>query len=162
MPEMRFYWLIDNPPVVLGDIIAWEEILAWARVLGFGCLKFPSYRTNFSQGCKWKYKSELLRLYMYDRSEAMKKRPVPKHHIRFQTKDSFSICFVPRSQRRLPNSPTIQAQIADDRDIYVKGWMTRQFCWLIRISVPQNLPESNKSLYWAGDVVKNTVKSRKS
>ena len=40
-----------------------------------------------------------------------------------------------------------------------KGWMTRQFFWLIRISVSQNLPESNKSSYWAGDVVKNAVKS---
>ena len=33
------------------------------------------------------------------------------------------------------------------------------FVWLIRISVSQNLPESNKSSYRAGDVVKNTVKS---
>jgi len=40
-----------------------------------------------------------------------------------------------------------------------KGWMTRHFFWLIRISVSQNLPESNKSSYWAGDAVKNTVKS---
>ena len=41
-----------------------------------------------------------------------------------------------------------------------KGRMTRQiFFWLIRISVSQNLPESNKSSYWAGDVAKNTVKS---
>ena len=38
------------------------------------------------------------------------------------------------------------------------GWRGN-FFWLIRISVSQNLPESNKSLYWAGDVVKNTVKS---
>jgi len=41
----------------------------------------------------------------------------------------------------------------------LKGWMTRQFFWLIKISVSQNLPESNKSPYWAGGVVKNTVKS---
>jgi len=32
------------------------------------------------------------------------------------------------------------------------------FFWLIRISVSQTLPESNRSSYWAGDVVKNTVK----
>jgi len=38
------------------------------------------------------------------------------------------------------------------------GWRGKCF-WLIRISVSQNLPESNKSSYWAGDVVKNTVKS---
>ena len=38
------------------------------------------------------------------------------------------------------------------------GWQGK-FFWLIRISVSQHLPESNKSLYWAGDVVKNTVKS---
>jgi len=31
--------------------------------------------------------------------------------------------------------------------------------WLIKITVSQNLPESNKSSYWAGDVIKNTVKS---
>ena len=43
--------------------------------------------------------------------------------------------------------------------LLIKGWMMRQFFWLIRISVSQNLPESNKSSYWAGDVVKNTVKS---
>ena len=34
-----------------------------------------------------------------------------------------------------------------------------KFVWFIRISVPQNLPESNKSSYRAGGVVKNTVKS---
>jgi len=33
------------------------------------------------------------------------------------------------------------------------------FFWFIRISVSQSLPESNKSSYWAGDVVKYTVKS---
>ena len=38
---------------------------------------------------------------------------------------------------------------------HIKGWMTR----LIRISVSQNLPEPNKSSYWAVDVVKKTVKS---
>jgi len=38
------------------------------------------------------------------------------------------------------------------------GWRAN-FFRLIKISVPQNLPESNKSSYWAGDVVKNTVKS---
>jgi len=38
-------------------------------------------------------------------------------------------------------------------------WMTRQiFFWLIRISVSQDLPDFNRSSYWAGDVVKNTVK----
>jgi len=38
------------------------------------------------------------------------------------------------------------------------GWRCK-FFWPIRISVSQNLPELNKSSYWAGDVVKNTVKS---
>ena len=40
----------------------------------------------------------------------------------------------------------------------VKSWMTRQIFLLFRIRVSQNLPESNKSLSWAGNVVKNTVK----
>jgi len=35
------------------------------------------------------------------------------------------------------------------------GWRGK-FFWLIRISASQNLPESNKSSYWAGDVVRNT------
>ena len=38
------------------------------------------------------------------------------------------------------------------------GWRGK-FFWLIRISMSQNLSESNKSSYWAGDVVKNTIKS---
>jgi len=38
------------------------------------------------------------------------------------------------------------------------GWRGN-FFWHIRIGVSQNLPESNKSSYWARDVVKNTVKS---
>jgi len=41
------------------------------------------------------------------------------------------------------------------------GWRGN-FFWLIRISVSQNLPESNESSYRAGDVLKNTVKSRNS
>ena len=42
---------------------------------------------------------------------------------------------------------------------FLKGWMTRQIFFDIKISVSQNLPEWNKSPYWARDVVKNTVKS---
>ena len=39
------------------------------------------------------------------------------------------------------------------------GWRGKFVSWLIRISVSENLPESNKSSYWARDVVKNTLKS---
>ena len=41
----------------------------------------------------------------------------------------------------------------------LKGWMTRQIFFGLSESVSQNLPESNRSSFWAGDVVKNTVKS---
>jgi len=38
------------------------------------------------------------------------------------------------------------------------GWQRKLF-WLMGIRASQNLHESDKSSYWAGDVLKNTVKS---
>jgi len=73
--------------------------------------------------------------------------------------------FIIDKEGQVPNSPFdlivlfYMDSLNKTRSLFILNWMTRQCFWLIRISGSQNLPESNKSSYWPGEVVKNAVKS---